>query len=72
MKKATVLYVFITFLLVFSIASNASVKYVGNIKSKVFHALHCRYANCKKCVISFDTRKEAINYGYRPCKICKP
>jgi methylphosphotriester-DNA--protein-cysteine methyltransferase len=46
--------------------------YHGNIKSKIFHDADCRYFDCKNCVAVFDTRAEAIEAGYRPCKICKP
>lgn len=72
MKKIIVSYVFISLLLVVGFASNAAVNYVGNVKSKVFHELSCRYANCKKCIVSFKTRKAAIKLGYKPCKVCKP
>lgn len=44
----------------------------GNLKSRVFHRTGCRYFNCKNCTAVFNSREEAINAGYRPCKICKP
>jgi len=44
----------------------------GNIKSKIFHCSTCRYYNCKNCMAVFKTREEAIQAGYRPCKICNP
>ncbi|MBA7680632.1 hypothetical protein ES703_88953 [subsurface metagenome] len=46
--------------------------YHGNVKSKVFHKPGCRYYNCKDCTATFRSRQNAINAGYRPCKICKP
>ncbi|MCP3852720.1 MAG: nuclease, partial [Gammaproteobacteria bacterium] len=39
-------------------------------KSHVFHAPSCRHYNCKNCVKSFDSRKEAVAAGYRPCGGC--
>ncbi len=46
--------------------------YHGNTKSKIFHKESCRYYNCKKCTANFTIRQQAIEAGYRPCKICKP
>ena len=46
--------------------------YHGNVKSKVFHAPECRYYNCKNCIAVFESKEEAIQAGYRACKICKP
>lgn len=46
--------------------------YVGNARSKVFHKLTCRYANCKNCVMKFNNKEDAIKNGYRPCKVCNP
>jgi methylphosphotriester-DNA--protein-cysteine methyltransferase len=50
--------------------SNAT--YHGNIKSKIFHIVSCRYYDCKQCVKSFESRAAAIKAGYRACKVCKP
>ena len=50
----------------------ASSPFSGNVKSKIFHKTSCRYYDCKQCVKYFDTREEAVNEGYRPCKVCKP
>lgn len=46
--------------------------YHGNVKSKVFHAPECRYYNCKNCIAVFESKEEAIQAGYRACKICRP
>lgn len=46
--------------------------YHGNVNSHVFHESSCRYYNCKNCVQNFASQDEAINAGYRPCKICRP
>lgn len=44
----------------------------GNVNSYIFHAQHCRYFSCKNCVKVFHSRQEALDAGYRPCKLCKP
>lgn len=50
----------------------AATIYHGNTQSDIFHDSGCRYYNCKKCVVKFDSREKAISAGYRACKICKP
>jgi len=55
-----------------AVADQTGVVYHGNVSSKIFHRPSCRYYNCKNCTAVFNTREEAINAGYRPCKICKP
>jgi hypothetical protein len=49
-----------------------SVTYHGNTRSHIFHKPGCRYYNCRKCTAEFSSRDEAIEAGYRPCKICRP
>jgi len=50
----------------------ASGLYHGNVKSRIFHRQGCRYYECKDCTAVFRSRVEAIEAGYRPCKVCKP
>ncbi|MDR3062542.1 MAG: hypothetical protein LBU40_00195 [Methanobrevibacter sp.] len=49
-------------------------KYIGNSKSMIFHLPGCEWA--KKIgswnLVKFSNRKEAINEGYDPCKVCNP
>ena len=40
--------------------------------SRVFHRASCRYVDRITGKIIPLTRKEAIDAGYRPCKVCKP
>lgn len=47
-------------------------EYHGNTQSKIFHGPTCRYYNCGHCTKIFKTRQEAIDAGYRPCKVCNP
>ena len=58
-------------LLIVSLAVAAD-SYHGDVKNKIFHNADCRDFNCKSCVEIFETREDAIEIGYRPCKKCKP
>lgn len=53
-------------------ADREVVIYHGNYSSKKFHKPGCRYYNCSKCTVLFQNRDEAIQAGYKPCKICNP
>ena len=44
----------------------------GNTDSLVFHTPDCRYSKNKHCTAVFNTRKNAIQEGYKPCGVCKP
>ena len=44
----------------------------GNVNSRVFHTETCKYYNCSNCTENFKSKNDAINAGYRPCKICNP
>lgn len=46
--------------------------YHGNVSSHVFHRDSCQYFNCSNCVKNFNSTEEAIEQGYRACKICRP
>ncbi len=49
-----------------------SIIYHGNTDSHIFHRPTCRYYDCKNCLAEFESREDAIDSGYRPCKKCKP
>lgn len=53
-------------------SSDASIVYRGNTQSHIFHRSSCRHFGCKNCTRVFSSREEAINAGYRPCKVCNP
>lgn len=48
--------------------------YVGNANSKKFHYSDCSSVNKMNPAnrVNFNTRDEAINAGYVPCKRCNP
>jgi len=48
--------------------------YVASVNSDVFHHSWCHYVDRIKDYnkVYFSSREEAINAGYRPCKVCNP
>ncbi len=48
--------------------------YVGNKNSKVFHSQYCESVEQtrEKNKVYLNTRQEAIDSGYKPCKNCNP
>ncbi|MGK2859803.1 MAG: Ada metal-binding domain-containing protein [Thermoanaerobaculia bacterium] len=50
----------------------AAAPFHGNTSSKVFHASTCQHYDCKNCTVELKTFDEAIDRGFRPCKLCRP
>lgn len=46
--------------------------YIGNLNSKVFHAIGCGSLPSEQNRIYFTSREEALLAGYRPCGNCDP
>jgi hypothetical protein len=46
--------------------------YVGNTNTHRFHRRSCRYASCPNCTVTFETRREALDAGFRPGGCCNP
>ena len=44
--------------------------FVGNTRSRVYHAPTCRNAGCPNCTERFDTESEARAAGFRPAGDC--
>jgi len=57
-----------------SIVTNTDSKYMGNSNSHKLHFSDCRWAEKTSPAnrVYFNTREEAINAGYVPCKVCNP
>lgn len=57
-----------------SFATVLASTYVGNANSKKFHYADCHFVNKMNPAnrVDFNTREEAINAGYIPCKRCQP
>lgn len=48
--------------------------YIGNSHSGIFHYSWCRYVGrmSENHKVYFDNREDAVDAGYRPCKVCTP
>lgn len=48
--------------------------YIGHKGTKKFHRPNCRFGKkiSEKNRVILNSRKEAINQGYIPCKVCRP
>ena len=46
--------------------------YIGNLNSKKFHRPTCDSLPAEKNQVFFDSRAEAVEQGYVPCKRCNP
>ena len=57
-----------------SFATVLASNYVGNANSRKFHFANCSFVGKMNPNnrVSFNSRDEAINAGYVPCKRCKP
>lgn len=51
-------------------ASNQT--YIGNLRSHIFHRTSCKYLPCPENRRHFDSRSDAIDADYRPCRRCRP
>jgi methylphosphotriester-DNA--protein-cysteine methyltransferase len=72
MKKLT--FILILTLGCVMLSYGDEIRLVGSTQSTIYHYETCPSAkNIKaKYKIEFKTPEDAINMGYRPCKICKP
>ena len=48
--------------------------YIGNSNTGKFHELSCRWGQKISSAnkVTFNSRSDAINQGYQPCKVCNP
>lgn len=55
-------------------ATEAVYQYIGNINSNIFHIESCSSTSkmSDKNKVYFETREDAENKGYTPCKSCNP
>ncbi len=70
-RKFTAIFIMVALLLSFAATALA---YIGNHNTYKFHHDGCRYVARMNegNKVWFDTREEAINAGYIPCKVCRP
>lgn len=71
---STIIIIGLIFSIIVPLVGSSSGYYVGSINSDVYHYPSCSYADriSPNNLIYFDTPEDAINAGYRPCKVCKP
>lgn len=55
-------------------SSGSTVQYIGNSNTKKFHLSGCRYVSTmsESNKVYMNSRDEAINGGFVPCKVCDP
>jgi hypothetical protein len=55
-------------------AESPGTAYVGNIRLERFHRseCHCLQRLSPQNRRGFETREEAVDAGYEPCRVCKP
>lgn len=51
---------------------SAEFAYIGNSRSQVFHRPDCSSLPKEENQVSFSSRQEALDAGYRPCGNCNP
>lgn len=66
--------IFAVIVLTASVATVLAANYVGNANSGKFHYANCSFVGRMNPDnrVEFNTREEAINAGYIPCKRCQP
>ena len=49
-------------------------KYIGNRRSRIFHRVNCEWAQkiAPHNRVEFRSREEALEAGYRSCRVCEP
>ena len=76
MKKIRILIPFILFIVFLAayLALAADYKYVGSAKSNIYHYPTCEWALKihPDNLLTFKSSKEALDAGYRPCRVCRP
>ena len=55
-----------------STMDTSATRFKGNAETLVFHSIDCKFSQGKKCTTEFATREEAVEQGYKPCKVCAP
>jgi len=53
-------------------AASTAARYIGHRQSKVFHRPDCPHLPAQENRVSFHSREEAVEAGFRPCGNCEP
>ena len=73
MKKRVI--IFVVFAIIALIATNVlASSYMGNSNTGKFHYSSCRWAHkiAPHNRVPLNSREEAIEMGFVPCKVCRP
>ena len=73
--KKTIIAISIIILLVLMIFSQVHAEtFVGSKNSDVYHYPSCSYTKRIKAenLVYFSSAQDAVDHGYRPCKVCNP
>jgi hypothetical protein len=62
--------IFIVFTMLFSFTCIFAAEIHCNPDTKTCHKSDCRYYNCKGCTKVFASEEEALENGYKFCKVC--
>ena len=64
----------IVFVVLLLMISSTALAYVGNKRTMKFHDDDCYWVTkmAEYNKVEIDSREEAIQSGYKPCKACKP
>ena len=73
-KKVKKILALVVAAIILMTANVLASNYVGNANSKKFHYADCTSAQKIKISnrVEFNSREEAVNAGYIPCKKCQP
>jgi methylphosphotriester-DNA--protein-cysteine methyltransferase len=53
-------------------ATDTGASFIGNRHSHIFHFMTCTRLPAEQNRITFATRQEAIDAGFRACRYCNP
>ena len=68
--KNIVSKLFVLFVMIFSFSIVFAAEIHCNPDTKTCHKSDCRYYNCKGCTKVFNSEEEALENGYKFCKVC--
>lgn len=68
--KKNFLKIFVFAAMLFSFTCIFAAEIHCNPDTKTCHKSDCRYYNCKGCTKVFKSEEEALENGYKFCKVC--
>lgn len=68
--KRNLMKIFVVVAMLFSFTCIFAAEIHCNPDTKTCHKSDCRYYNCKGCTKVFASEEEALENGYKFCKVC--